>query len=496
MPASSVTEDVASEQRRGFLTYLRKVPTIAWVLLGFALVYFMGNWGLAITDPVESNYALSAKGMLKAHDWMSPQIYDHYWYDKPIFFYWEVMLGFQLFGMNEFGAHFFPALVSLLNLVMTYFFAKKVWGQRVALVATVILGSTLEFFVISKAVITDASLFLFMNGVLACFYLAYNSQHKSWYYPMYVLAGLATLVKGPIGFLLPGFIIVLFLLSQRNWREVGRMKLFLGIPLFLVVGGTWYYYMYLVHGMDFVLNFLGVHNFLRATVSEHPNSDVWYYYLLIFILGCLPWTFFLPKQLKKLWRERHHLGLKQKPAEVFLLIWALAIIGFFQCMATKYNTYTYPSLLPIAILFALFLDTRWTLVKRIALGAGFVYIVASLVAIPYTQQKFSGKAMASYIATHLDHQDTLLSQGRYRASTVFYSSHRAYEVIENGTMADMEPGTLSWNAKNVMPLLEKKDIPQTGRVFVVVENNANLDLPGHWEPVYSTSGSRLYELKR
>lgn len=47
---------------------------------------FFGNGQLWITDSVESNYALTAKEMVLSGDWISPQIYGNYWYDKPVFF--------------------------------------------------------------------------------------------------------------------------------------------------------------------------------------------------------------------------------------------------------------------------------------------------------------------------------------------------------------------------------------------------------------------------
>lgn len=82
-----------------------------WLFWGLAvLLLFFGNGQLWITDSVESNYALTAKEMVLSGDWISPQIYGNYWYDKPVFFYWLTAAGFKIFGFNEFAARFFPAL--------------------------------------------------------------------------------------------------------------------------------------------------------------------------------------------------------------------------------------------------------------------------------------------------------------------------------------------------------------------------------------------------
>lgn len=85
------------------------------VLLLSSIVYFIGNTWLSITDPVETNYALTAKEMVLNHNYLSPQIFGHYWYDKPIFYYWELIVGFKLFGISNFGARFFSSLLALCN---------------------------------------------------------------------------------------------------------------------------------------------------------------------------------------------------------------------------------------------------------------------------------------------------------------------------------------------------------------------------------------------
>ncbi len=83
------------------------------------LLYMLGNWALPITDPVESNYAETAKEMIAASDYVSPRIFGNYWYDKPILFYLELIGSFHLFGMTDFAARFFPAVFAVAGILMT-----------------------------------------------------------------------------------------------------------------------------------------------------------------------------------------------------------------------------------------------------------------------------------------------------------------------------------------------------------------------------------------
>lgn len=131
---------------------------IVFLLLLGILLYFVGNGGLAITDPVESNYTLTAKEMIGAGDYISPRIYGNYWYDKPVFFYWELIAAFQAFGITDFAARFFPGLWSIVSMLLTYGFGRRLFGERVGFVAAVIFGASVEGWYVGHAIITDTTL--------------------------------------------------------------------------------------------------------------------------------------------------------------------------------------------------------------------------------------------------------------------------------------------------------------------------------------------------
>lgn len=95
-----------------------------------AILCFAANHLLVITDPVESNYALTAKEMLASGDYFSPRIFGNYWYDKPIFFYWELIAAFKLFGISNFAARFFPALFGVAGILLAYAFTARLYDKK------------------------------------------------------------------------------------------------------------------------------------------------------------------------------------------------------------------------------------------------------------------------------------------------------------------------------------------------------------------------------
>lgn len=474
--------------------------------LSAVLLLFFCNSDLLITDSVESNYALTAKEMVLSGDWVSPQIYGHYWFDKPVMFYWLTALAFKVFGFTEFAARFFPALFGLAALGLIYWGGSKLYNERTGFYSSMILLSCLEFFLISKSVITDAVLFLFFSGTLLFFYLAYTSHSSRYWYLMYICAALATLTKGPIGFLLPGLIITLFIIWQKEWRLPFRMHLLPGTALFALLVMPWYGMMIYLHGAAFIDTFLGTHNFLRATVSEHPRDDVFYYYTVVNMLAFFPWSLLVPMIIYRMWRKNSFIvSVREK----FLLIWAAAVFIFFQCMATKYITYTYPMLFPGALLLGGYLTEYeeilkkklfllllagtfiflviagyWTVSKGlvagtmlfllpVSLGVGlFIYFclrkyvggnfisiglgsvifyltLTMCIAVPFSAQR-SAKDLATLLPQYTN-ADSVGVYGHYPTSAVFYSGKQFVKLLPAKSAADFSPQAYSWNSKNVMP---------------------------------------------
>lgn len=347
-----------------------------WVVFLISFVLFI-FWAQAfpITDTVESNYALTAKEMVTSGNWISPQIYGKFWFDKPVMIYWLLALSMKLFGYSALAVRIVPALAGALGVSFIYWFVAKLRNERAGMIAAALLATSLQYFIISKLIVTDSLLFIFNAAALAFFYLGYTDQAaaKRWYYLMYPCLGLAVLTKGPVGVMLPGLIILIFLAWRKNWAELRRLKLGVGILLLMLVALPWYGIMFLRHGQEFIHTFFGIHNYLRATVSEHPRDNVFYYYLILFMVSTLPWTDLVIGGLSNGWRNyrRHHQELP-----LFLMIWVGVFLIFYTLMATKYPTYTFPMLFPLAVLTALYIEDR---LEQNVFKMNFAFFVPTLI---------------------------------------------------------------------------------------------------------------------
>lgn len=470
-------------------------------LLIFGLVlYMLGNWALPMTDPVESNYVETAKEMIQAGDYLSPRIFGNYWYDKPILFYLELIASFKLFGMTDFAARFFPAAFAVIGLIMTYAFATKLYSRRVGLLSAVLLGTSVEYWYLGHAVITDMTLWVTVSATLMSFYAGYESGKAKYYYLAFAAAGIAVLDKGPIGLALPGFIILLFLLWQRCLTMLLNIHMFGGLVLFFGVISLWYLPMYLLHGSDFLDTFLGVHNVLRATVSEHPRNNVWYYYLLVFLAGFLPWSLaVVPAFFKRLFKRELHLPTGER--ERFLVVWALAVFVAFECMASKYMTYTFPYMMPLAILMGSYFLAHEKMFWRLAKGMGVLYLISVFAILPFAVQKNSGQGVATILQQQSQPDTVVMTYGiRYPVSVAYYSDLRPVRLVP--TEADIEkerPHKMSWTATNIMPFasIENMDLQRDTLLVTDWEHIGELGtkVPGFWQEVGSSYDYVVYRLK-
>ncbi|SDF36094.1 ArnT family glycosyltransferase [Sporomusa acidovorans] len=483
---------------------------------------------MPITDPVESNYALTAKEMVGSADWLSPRIYGQVWYDKPVFFYWLTALAFKWFGFSDMAARVVPALFGGLGVVLLYWFITKTSSQAAALLSALVMATSFEYVLLAKFVITDMVLFVFSSAALVFFYLAYTGVGgtKRWYLPMYVSMALAVLTKGPVGLLLPSLVVVSFILVQRKWMELRQMSILPGLFLFLVVALPWYAAMYYVHGSEFTTTFFGVHNYLRATVSEHPKDNVIYFYIVVFLLSMLPWSLLTVKALVA---GAKGYMMRTSSLRIFCFIWAGVYLIFYSLMATKYLTYTFPTLFPLAILTGHYLervlffnkkstihywvglpvyiatfamvgaayfeldDMRlpvvagslmliitvawWQIRKRhaktlLSLFCAFqilVYIALFFLAFPALADTRSDKKLAQDLAEYGSYR--LGFYEFYSTSAVYYGGKTAVKLVAAAEAAMPEQPGLSWSSKYTMPTESLRNFvssPEKERTVIVV----------------------------
>src|SRR5262245_20030936 len=80
--------------------------------------------------PDEGRYALIGREMLDSGDWVTPTLAGLPYLDKPPLLYWCEAAGMTVFGRNEFGVRFFPALAGVLGVWLAFLLGRDMLDRR------------------------------------------------------------------------------------------------------------------------------------------------------------------------------------------------------------------------------------------------------------------------------------------------------------------------------------------------------------------------------
>ncbi|MBF1325856.1 MAG: glycosyltransferase family 39 protein, partial [Megasphaera micronuciformis] len=415
------------------------------------------------------------------------RIYGNYWYDKPAFFYWQLLAAFKIFGIHDFSARLFPVLTALTGIFVAYKFGCYLHNVKTGLVGAFMLATSLEYWYLGHAVVTDMTLFVSTSVCLFFFYIYYEKDKLLYLYGAFVAAAVGVLTKGPVGFVLPGLIILIFLLWEKKPSYFMRRHLWSGLLLCIILVLLWYVPMYRLHGTAFTETFLGTHNLLRATVSEHPQNNVIYYYAVVWMGGFFPWSLWALYEMIKTVKHKG-LHLPQQSRARFLWVWLVVVFVFYQVMASKYLTYTFPILMPSALLLAPYAARREKVVRNIGVFTSLVLMAALFIYIVPMTHRDSAEDQMPFLQSLVTENTLILSYGlRYPASVVYYSGYRVERLETRDNVEAKRPRGMTWNDTNVMPFRAIEDIPDDRDILIISDETGDSvksgELPGEWKEV-------------
>jgi 4-amino-4-deoxy-L-arabinose transferase-like glycosyltransferase len=368
-----------------------KYPKRAWrfsiIWLAFVCwLAFLWNLGsIGLIDETEPLFAEAARQMIVRGDWITPYFNEVTRFDKPPLVYWLMAIGYKLIGVNEWAVRL-PSALAAIALTILCFFTLRYFGfatpaaaqgqkqrktQRQlwlsAWLGAALVALNVQTIAWSRQGVSDMLLSGCMGTALLCFFWGYAEEGKRknslfflpnrWYLGFYVLSGLAVLTKGPVGVVLPGLIIVSFLLYVgKLWKVLQEMEVIGGGLVFLAVCLPWYVLVTIKNGDAFINSFFGYHNFDRFTSVVNNHSAPWYFYFLIVLALFAPWSVYLPLAIARLrfW-QRSFWTQQPRRAQLslFALFWFVDIFVFFTISITKLPSYVLPLIPAAAILVSL-----------------------------------------------------------------------------------------------------------------------------------------------
>ena len=301
-------------------------------------------------NPDEPRYTEVAREMVVLHDYLIPHLNGKVYAEKPPVFFWLTALLWKA-GLGLVSARVLVALASLGTLLATYFFSRRFLkgdGPLLAALATL----SLLFFVFvdgaTSAVINPLEMLLVGSATL-CGYLALQRRTRRpglWWLAAYGLAGLATLTKGPVGFLLPGVALAAYgLLDRKRVRAGGKVHA-LGALLFVAIVLAWLVPAIASGGRAYAQTILVDQN-LGRVVQSSSHANPFYYYIMKAPVLLLPWTPLLVLAIYSAVKLRREEG---GGLPLFAATWMGATVAFLSCISGKRTGYILPMVPAVGLL--------------------------------------------------------------------------------------------------------------------------------------------------
>ena len=378
-----MTSEVATSNPQSFVSTAsgaadRWLPWLFWVAAVGVLFFHLG--AAALFEPDEGRNSEKAREILVLNDWVTPHENFHPVLDKPIFFYWLIALSYKLFGVSEWAARLPSALAALGCLILVYRFVAARWGWWEALWSALILLTSAEFFSLARIVIFDMPLTFFLTLAICAFYEAVHTdevrRRRFWCLAMYASLGVATLIKGLIGVVIPGMVFLFYLLLTRRWSVLRRIYLLPGAFIFFAIVLPWYLQAD-ARNVGYLRYYLWDEHLGRFATENFDRGEPWYYFILVGLIGFFPWTLLLPVAIKEYWKKT----LDDKT--LFLMLWAGLPFIFFSASRSKLPHYLLPIFPALAILTAVALQALYRKTKARASFALSLIWIAQSVAILY-----------------------------------------------------------------------------------------------------------------
>jgi 4-amino-4-deoxy-L-arabinose transferase-like glycosyltransferase len=324
---------------------------------------------------------------------VTPILYGQPWLEKPALYYWRAMSFFKEFGVSDWSARL-PSTSATFALIILIFLHMRRFRPGGHLDAALITASCVGIVSFARGASTDMQLAApFCIGMLG-WYAWYETGKKFWLFDLYFFGAIATLAKGPVAPFLALFIILLFVGLRKEWAALRRTIWLPGILLYLAIVLPWYIAVQKKNPTFYRLFFLE-HNLERFATNRYQHHQPVWFYLAVVVLALMPWTIVALRALEDSiqisiaeWKVRHkpqryvgHTRAGDAFPE-FLVLWALFPIFFFSLSGSKLPGYILPSVPPLTILTADYLNRirrdgmpAWLLGAHATLCALLVFVL-------------------------------------------------------------------------------------------------------------------------
>ena len=378
-------------------TLENKLLSIIFISITFIYLYGLS---LPLLGLDSSQYAELSRQMLETGSYFQIQLDGLDYLDKPPLLFWLGSLSFSVFGVSEFTFRLPSFLFTLIAAYGTFLIGKELYSNRVGKYSSLMLLSSIAFFMINIDVRTDTILI----GAITFSTAKLIQYHKYSKWKDLILGfffiGIAMCSKGPLGLLIPIIAVGTHLLLKKELKALLDWKLLIGLtitvitiaPLLISLYTQWDLHpekmLYGVKNISGVKFFLWDQSFGRITgtnpfinnMKEVQSNDPFYFgHTLLWAL--LPWTIL---GFSKLFKNIVSLIKRQKNTEYYTfgaIVIPIIILSF--------SSYKLPHYIFICLPFLSVLSAQFLLEKNHKNWLKYVHLAPILIILLFTLLIFS-----------------------------------------------------------------------------------------------------------
>jgi 4-amino-4-deoxy-L-arabinose transferase-like glycosyltransferase len=367
---------------------------VAFLLLCAALLFLPGFFNIPPIDRDEARFAQATKQMVETSDFVDIRFQNEVRYKKPVGIYWlqaaavETASALGLpHAQLRIWLYRIPSLVGAIGAVLlTYWTALTFVSRRAAVLAALMLGSSVLLGAEARLAKTDAMLLLSVvaaMGAMARVYLSWqrgeDPVHPPWTWPAIFWTALAgsILLKGPLILMFVGLTIVTLAILDRSASWLWRLRPVWGLTWMLVLVLPWFIAIFWRAGDAFFVDSIGGDMLSKLAAQESHGAPPGVY-LLLFWVTFWPGAPLAAMAAPTVWRAR------REPGAQYLLAWLVPSWIVFELALTKLPHYVLPLYPAIAILTAGALERRVLSRSWLRRGAAWWFIIpagASIIAV-------------------------------------------------------------------------------------------------------------------
>ncbi|MDB5571951.1 MAG: glycosyl transferase [Hyphomicrobiales bacterium] len=331
------------------------------VVLSLAL-FLPGFFTLQPMDRDEPRFAQATKQMLETGDYVAIRFQDEARNKKPVGIYWMqagAVAVAEAVGVpdarDRIWVYRLPSLMGALAAVLlTYWAALAFASRRAALLAGLLLASTLLLGVEARLAKTDAvvaATVVAAMGAMARLYLS-TRQGPAWRAPaiFWGAIGLGLLVKGPITPMVPLLAFVALAVKDRAAGWALDLKPLRGLALALLIVLPWFVLIMIQTEGAFLRDSVGADMLGKVQGGKESHGAPPLTYLAAFWATAWPMAPFAALAAPFAWSQRRNREV------AFLLAWLIPTWLVFEATPTKLPHYVLPLYPAIAILIAVAIE--------------------------------------------------------------------------------------------------------------------------------------------